>query len=185
MRTAMLGLALAAMLLAAACAAPTPTPTSTPIPTPTSDPRAQVVTFGKAIAAIETDSEALTNDLSTFSSYSAGMTLSARQTKYQELLLRFSGLKDRASQVTRPPVAEARTVHDKYMQGWSKGAQAITLLNTATQSGRALSPQEGAQIQALVDEATLLAKQFNELMDDLLAQYKLTRADVGLKATTK
>ncbi|MBI4216660.1 MAG: hypothetical protein HY687_04645 [Chloroflexi bacterium] len=191
MRTKMLGLALVGMLLAA-CATPTPTPTPiptptpTPIPTPTPDPmRAQVITFGKAIAAIETDSVALNDDSKTFLSYSSGMTAAARLTKYQELVSRFNGLKDRAAQISRPPIPEARAAHDKYLLGWSKGAQGFTLLNTLIQSGRALSPQEGAQIQALMDEATLLYKQFYELMDDLLAKYKLTRADVGLKATIK
>lgn len=143
------------------------------------------MTFGKAIAAIETDGEAWGEDFGTFNNYSSGMTQTAILTKFNEMVLRLNDLKSRASQIARPPIAEARAAHDKYLQGLAKGTQAFTLLNTAVQSGVTLSSQEQLQIQALTDEAVLLDKQFYELMDDLLTQYKLTRADVGLKATPK
>ena len=127
--------------------------------------------FGQAIAAVvERDAKSWSNGFQTFVQYSPGMTLSARQTKYNELVLRLESLKQRAQSIRRPDISEARSAHDKYMQMWSKVAEVFTAINYG----------DLRRVQSLVDEATLLQKQFDEQMNDLLKKYGLTRSDVGL-----
>lgn len=135
------------------------------------DAKQEVITFGKEIAAIERDSEAWQQDFQTFMQYAPGMTYVAVRQKYNELLQRLNTLKDRALNVKRPTIPEARSAHDRYVQAWSKLVQIFTAINAG----------DMVKAQSLYDEAVLLEKQFYEQMDDLLKKYGLTRADVGLK----
>ena len=179
MRLLMLAANSIALITVLAACGPAATPTPKPTPTPTT--RAQVVTFLKALAAIDADTETWGKDFQTFMQYSAGLNYSARQTKYQELLTSLNTIKNRALAVQRPPVDEARAVHDTYASELSKLSQMMTLLQPSLGQGIPADAVTSARVQGLTDELTLTDKQLKEAQQDLVRQFNITVAEVDLK----
>jgi hypothetical protein len=169
---------IAALGVLAACS---PAATPTPKPTPTPNLRAQVVTFLKALEAVDVDAKTWVKDFSTFMQYSAGLNYSARQSRYQELLTALNTIKNRALAVQRPPVDKARAVHDAYSTLMSKLSQMMTLLQPSLGQGVPADAVTSARVQGLFDELTLTDKQLKEAQQDLVAQFNITSAEVDLK----
>jgi hypothetical protein len=162
-------------------ATPTPAPTPTSVPTPTPIIRTQVVAFLKAITAIDQDKGAWSKDFDTFIQYSAGMTYSARQTKYAELLANFDVLKQRVFNVQRPPADKARATHDAYAEVMSIEAQLLALLQPTLGQGMQLDTTTYTQLQRLVDQESLATKRYSEAKADLMTQFNITPTEIGQK----
>ncbi len=110
--------------------------------------------------------------------YYPGMTPSARQAKYQELLTNFNTIKASVMAVERPPVDKARALHDSYVTQMSKSSQLLTLLQPIVQGIQA-DNATGVQIQGLVDELTLAGTQGQETKQDLIRQFGITASNLA------
>lgn len=163
-------------LLSLACARANTTPAVKPTPTP--DPKAQVITFLKALDKVDKQKDAWAKEYSTFFGYSFGMTPMARREKYQELLTNFIVIKYSVMDVERPPIETARKLHDAYVTQASKMSQFYTLLQPSMGQGIQADNATSVRIQGLGDELMLAETQLKETRQDLIRQFSITPSDL-------
>ena len=167
-----------------------PTPTPTPVTrvilpsTGSSGPQmlapphtGNLVDFARAVFAIRDEREEMIGQWNAWlnSGQKEQATRVERLVKYEEFWVSISDMGNRVYRLYRPPAA--REVHDKLITGYNKYRYAIEALMAYERAGDESMRASG---NSLLVEASLLFRQAEEELLDLLLQYRITAESVGL-----